>query len=186
MNKAEKSLRWVVNQIPDFTPKNNEEKMLVAIKLYSEAGAEEIKRLEAENAELKEKAQKLDEQLKAISDRTAKFSSLEQIEKRFLDWAIPFLKARITGCKEEWFGIEWIAKAIWEFIKGGFETAIAVDETNAALRERLGKWIVDNEIVMEPRVKDGQTYYVISRKERRIVTHYICTELTPKPPKHGL
>lgn len=46
---------------------------------------------------------------------------------------------------------------------------------NAALRERLGKWAVDNEIVMEPRVKDGQTYYVISRKERRIVTHYICT-----------
>ena len=51
---------------------------------------------------------------------------------------------------------------------------------NAALRERLGKWTVDNEIVMEPRVKDGQTYYVISRKERRIVTHYICTELTPE------
>ena len=90
-------------------------------------------------AELKEKAQKLDEQLKAISDRTAKFPSLEQIEKRFLDWAIPFLKARITACKEEWFGIEWIAKAIWEFIKDGFETAIAVDETNAALRERLDK-----------------------------------------------
>ena len=55
MNKAEKSLRWVVNQIPDFTPKNNEEKMLVAIKLYSEAGAEEIKRLEAENAALRER-----------------------------------------------------------------------------------------------------------------------------------
>ena len=54
MNKAEKSLRWVVNQIPDFTPKNNEEKMLVAIKLYSEAGAEEIRRLEVENAKLKE------------------------------------------------------------------------------------------------------------------------------------
>lgn len=52
MNKAEKSLRWVVNQIPDFKPTTNEEKMLVAIKLYSEAGAEEIKRLEAENAEL--------------------------------------------------------------------------------------------------------------------------------------
>lgn len=51
---------------------------------------------------------------------------------------------------------------------------------NATLRERLGKWAVDNEIVMEPRVKDGQTYYVISRKERRIVTHYICTELTPE------
>lgn len=58
MNKAEKSLRWVVNQIPDFTPKNNEEKMLVAIKLYSEAGAEEIKRLEAENAALRERLEK--------------------------------------------------------------------------------------------------------------------------------
>lgn len=53
MNKAEKSLRWVVNQIPDFKPTTNEEKMLLAIKLYSEAGAEEIKRLEAENAELR-------------------------------------------------------------------------------------------------------------------------------------
>lgn len=53
MNKAEKSLRWVVNQIPDFKPTTNEEKMLVAIKLYSEAGAEEIKRLESENAALR-------------------------------------------------------------------------------------------------------------------------------------
>lgn len=58
MNKAEKSLRWVVNQIPDFKPTTNEEKMLVAIKLYSEAGAEEIKRLEAENAALKERLEK--------------------------------------------------------------------------------------------------------------------------------
>ena len=55
MNKAEKSLRWVVNQIPDFKPTTNEEKMLVAIKLYSEAGAEEIKRLEVENAALRER-----------------------------------------------------------------------------------------------------------------------------------
>lgn len=54
MNKAEKSLRWVVNQIPDFKPTTNEGKMLVAIKLYSEAGAEEISRLEVENAKLKE------------------------------------------------------------------------------------------------------------------------------------
>lgn len=100
-----------------------------------------VAHLEAENAELKEKAQKLDEQLKAISDRTAKFPSLEQIEKRFLDWAIPFLKAKVTSCKEEWFGIDYIAKAIWEFIKNGFENAIAVDETNAALRERLDKAI---------------------------------------------
>lgn len=58
MNKAEKSLRWVVNQIPDFKPTTNEEKMLVAIKLYSEAGAEEIKRLEAENAALRERLEK--------------------------------------------------------------------------------------------------------------------------------
>ena len=58
MNKAEKSLRWVVNQIPDFKPTTNEEKMLVAIKLYSEAGAEEIKRLESENAALRERLEK--------------------------------------------------------------------------------------------------------------------------------
>lgn len=58
MNKAEKSLRWVVNQIPDFKPTTNEEKMLVAIKLYSEAGAEEINRLEAENAALRERLEK--------------------------------------------------------------------------------------------------------------------------------
>lgn len=58
MNKAEKSLRWVVNQIPDFKPTTNEEKMLIAIKLYSEAGAEEIKRLESENAALRERLDK--------------------------------------------------------------------------------------------------------------------------------
>ena len=58
MNKAEKSLRWVVNQIPDFKPTTNEEKMLLAIKLYSEGGAEEIKRLEAENAELRARLNK--------------------------------------------------------------------------------------------------------------------------------
>lgn len=59
MNKAEKSLRWVANQIPDFKPTTNEEKMLVAIKLYSEAGAEEIKRIEAENAALREQISKM-------------------------------------------------------------------------------------------------------------------------------
>lgn len=58
MNKAEKSLRWVVNQIPDFKPTTNEEKMLVAIKLYSEADAEEIKRLESENAAMRERLEK--------------------------------------------------------------------------------------------------------------------------------
>ena len=47
-NKAEKALRWVVNTIPDFEPKSNEEKMLLTIKHYCQAGADEIKRLEAE------------------------------------------------------------------------------------------------------------------------------------------
>lgn len=61
MNKSEKSLRWVVNQIPDFKPTTNEEKMLVAIKLYSEAGAEEIKRLESENAALRARIDKFDD-----------------------------------------------------------------------------------------------------------------------------
>lgn len=58
MNKVEKSLRWVANQIPDFEPKTNDEKMLLAIKLYSVAGAEEIKRLETENAALRERLKK--------------------------------------------------------------------------------------------------------------------------------
>lgn len=58
MNKVEKSLRWVANQIPDFEPKTNDEKMLLAIKLYSEAGAEEIRRLEVENAALRERLDK--------------------------------------------------------------------------------------------------------------------------------
>lgn len=123
--------------------------------------------IKAENAELKEKAQKLDEQLKAISDRTAKFPSLEQIEKRFLDWAIPFLKARITGCKEEWFGIEWIAKAIWEFIKNGFENAIAVDETNAALRERLEKAI-------EPPCERDDIFYRFFQYPAEMVEDIAC------------
>ena len=145
-----------------------------------------IKRLKAENAELKEKAQKLDEQLKAISDRTAKFPSLEQIEKRFLDWAIPFLKANVTSCKEEWFGIEWIAKAIWEFIKNGFENAIAVDETNAALRGRLEKavelpckvgdkvyipWVWDNQSgIMEAPVVTIRLYPYVRKYEIRLET----------------
>lgn len=50
MNGKEKSLRWVANQIPDFNAKTNEEKMLLAIKRYCTAGADEIERLEKENA----------------------------------------------------------------------------------------------------------------------------------------
>ena len=54
-NKAEKSLRWVVNLIPDFYPKSEEGKILLMIKRYCQAGADEIKRLEEENAKLKDK-----------------------------------------------------------------------------------------------------------------------------------
>ena len=46
--KIAKALQWVVNQIPDFKPKTNEEKFIFAIKLYCDAGVKEIKRLEAE------------------------------------------------------------------------------------------------------------------------------------------
>lgn len=61
----------------------------------------EIEELKAENAELKEKAQKLDEQLKAISDRTACFPSLEQIEKKdFLTGLFPFLKLELLVVKK--------------------------------------------------------------------------------------
>lgn len=49
MNGKEKSLRWVANQIPNFEAKTNEDKMLLAIKRYCTAGADEIERLESEN-----------------------------------------------------------------------------------------------------------------------------------------
>lgn len=70
--------------LPDFTPKNNEEKMLVAIKLYSEAGAEEIKRLEAENAALRERLDKavdktiVSEMLAKYFDCPCNFSPLDE------------------------------------------------------------------------------------------------------------
>ena len=53
-----------------------------------------------------------------------------------------------------------------------------LEAENTKLKARLIKQVIDNEFVMSSRVKDGQTYYVISRREHRIVTHYICTELT--------
>ena len=49
-NKIEKSLRWIVNQIPDVEPEGDIEKMLLTIKYYCQAGADEIKRLETEVA----------------------------------------------------------------------------------------------------------------------------------------
>lgn len=94
------------------------------------------------------------------------------------------LKSRLTHATEECLKWHERAQNLLKYSGGsisGYEKKISdLQSENAALRERLGKWAVDNEIVMAPRVKDGQTYYVISRKERRIVTHYICTELTPE------
>lgn len=71
-NKAEKSLRWVVNQIPDFEPKSKEEKILLAIKLYCDAGASEIAKLTAENVELKARLEKAVELPVEIGDTVYK------------------------------------------------------------------------------------------------------------------
>ena len=60
-NKIEKSLRWIVNQIPDIEPEGDIEKMLLVIKHYCQAGADEIKRLETENAEVKIRIKELQE-----------------------------------------------------------------------------------------------------------------------------
>ena len=86
MNKAEKSLRWVVNQIPDLTPKTNEEKMLLAIKLYSEAGAEEIKRLEAENVALRERLEKAAELPGRVGDKVYCIHGMSNPE--MLEWQV--------------------------------------------------------------------------------------------------
>ncbi len=51
-NKIVKSLRWVINQIPEFTSNNNEEKMFLVIKYYCEVAANEILRLEEKLNEL--------------------------------------------------------------------------------------------------------------------------------------
>lgn len=84
MNKAEKSLRWVVNQIPDLTPKTNEEKMLLAIKLYSEAGAEEIKRLEAENVALRARLGKFDDLHIHMGEKVYIIADDNEIIERFI------------------------------------------------------------------------------------------------------
>lgn len=86
MNKAEKSLRWVVNQIPDFKPTTNEEKMLLAIKLYSEGGVEEIKRLEAENAELRARLNKAVELPCKVGDKVYCIHGISNPE--ILEWQV--------------------------------------------------------------------------------------------------
>ena len=86
MNKAEKSLRWVVNQIPDFKPTTNEEKMLVAIKLCSEAGAEEIRRLEAENAALRSRLEEAVELPCKVGDKVYCIHGMSNPE--MLEWQV--------------------------------------------------------------------------------------------------
>lgn len=56
--QAEKSLRWVVNQIPDNLGDSNEEKMLKCIRLYCNNGAEVISQLSKELAELNNNKEK--------------------------------------------------------------------------------------------------------------------------------
>lgn len=96
-NKAEKSLRWLVNQIPDFEPKTNEEKMLLNIKFYCNAGANEIVRLTAENAKLRETLSKMETVEKELRER------LEKAEKAFclVCWEIAVLDVCCMGCENE-------------------------------------------------------------------------------------
>lgn len=71
-NQKAKALRWVANQIPDFKPKSNEDKMLLAIKRYSTAGADEIARLTAENAELRATLSKMETVEQELRERLEK------------------------------------------------------------------------------------------------------------------
>lgn len=96
-NKAEKALRWVVNTIPDFEPKSNEEKMLLTIKHYCQAGADEIKRLEAENAALRERLEKAGEHPFYVFDKkTGKEADVYEIALNE-DWAKHLMYCDMDG-----------------------------------------------------------------------------------------
>lgn len=56
--QAEKSLRWVVNQIPHNLGNSKEELMLKCIRLYCNNGAETISQLSKELVELKRNGEK--------------------------------------------------------------------------------------------------------------------------------
>lgn len=67
--QAYKSLKWVVNQIPNDLGDSREEKMLKCIKLYCENGAETINNLQS----TKQQAEtQLKELLSALYQRTIK------------------------------------------------------------------------------------------------------------------
>lgn len=69
MNGKARSLRWISNQIPDFTPDTESEKMLLVIKRYSTAGADEIERLIEENGKLITGNHKFREKANAAEER---------------------------------------------------------------------------------------------------------------------
>ena len=58
IEKAEKSLKWVVNQLPDNLDDSNEDKMLKCIRLFCKNGVAAIDSLKAANAEAKELCRK--------------------------------------------------------------------------------------------------------------------------------
>lgn len=149
MNKAEKSLRWVVNTIPDFEPKSNEEKMLLTIKHYCQAGADEIKRLEAENAELRERLEKAVELPFAIGDMAyycdyiegkgyviieREIVGIKQIknEPKWWDKRESFMVAIVQGKKQDYDEI-----GEWYYDIGAFGAEWGIDR--AAAEKRLAE-----------------------------------------------
>ena len=69
IEKVQKSLKWVVNQIPENLGDTNEEKLLKCIRLYCENGAEVINSLKAEN-------ERLSKFFNAVKDYYGDFDSL--------------------------------------------------------------------------------------------------------------
>lgn len=58
IEQAQKSLKWVVNQIPEDLGDSNEEKMLKCIRLYCQNGAEAIGFLKAEKEQIRKETAK--------------------------------------------------------------------------------------------------------------------------------
>ena len=139
MNKAEKSLRWVVNQIPDFTPKNNGDKMLDGIKLYSEAGAEEIKRLKAENAALRNRLEKAVELPVKIGDRVFCIVGLEPAVEEFEVVAIKLQRSNLPYILFEFQGIDVGYKTAGWLSEYGKKWFTELEAAEARLKERQGE-----------------------------------------------
>ena len=151
MNKAEKSLRWVVNQIPDFKPTTNEEKMLLAIKLYSEAGAEEISRLEVENAKLKEmlsrvksgRVSKLKAENAALRERLDKAieppCERDDIFYRFFQYPAEMVEDIACGFRKEKDGELYVCSANSESWYNVKECEFSREAAEARLKELQGE-----------------------------------------------